>query len=71
MKPITDDTIKAIYQNLKDFGYGSLTLEHVTTSVNAVATGAKPQGIIQMFAADMLRKNSYLDSPQAPAEGKA
>ena len=63
MKPITDDTVRQIHSNLKEFGY-SVTYEHVKAEVELVAAGSEPKGIIGMFAKDMLKKNGYLEEKE-------
>ena len=60
MKPITDSIIRQIHLNLTEFGY-TVTLEFVTATVEALVAGNNPSNIIGMFAANMLRKNGYLD----------
>ena len=60
MKPITDETVKAIHSNLKEFGY-QVTYEYLKAEVELVAAGSAPKGIIGMFAQNMLKKNGYLE----------
>ena len=60
MKAITDDTIRQIHYNLKDFGY-TVTYGDVKAEVELIAAGSEPKGIIGMFARDMLKKNGYLE----------
>ena len=60
MKPIPDSVVRAIHHNLTFFGY-SVTYEYVKAEVELIAAGSEPKEIIGMFAADMLRKNGYLE----------
>ena len=60
MKPISDDTVRQIHSNLKEFGY-PIAYEDVKAEVELIAGGSAPKGIIGMFAQGMLKKNGYLE----------
>ena len=61
IKPITPAVSKAIYINLREFGYTQITPEFVAEQVQAIVDGKNPQGIIAMFARGMLVENGYLE----------
>jgi len=61
-KPITEDVSRAIWRNLKEFGYASLTPEFVAEQVQAIVEGKNPQNIIAQFARTMLVENGYLEA---------
>ena len=62
-KTVTENVIKAIHHNLKDFGY-DVTLEFVGQQVDKVLRGEKT-GIIGQFALTMLIENGYLAEEEA------
>lgn len=61
-KPITPNITRAIWLNLKEFGYTSLTPEFVAEQVQAIIDGKNPQGIIAKLARTMLIENGYLEA---------
>lgn len=61
MPDIEEAVIEQIHKNLVEFGYKSLTLDHTRDAIKAIQEGAKPKGIIQMFARDMLIKNGLME----------
>ena len=52
--------VPQITRNLRQFGYPSLTEDEVRAEVEGLAVGEEPQGIIGMFARDMLVKAGLL-----------
>ena len=60
LKRITEDVVRGIQKNLKEFGY-TVEYDYVKAQVDGLARGEQPTDIVAMFARDMLVKNGFLD----------
>ena len=57
---ISDSIVEQIKKNLVEFGYTDLTTQIVREAVDNLVAGAKPTGIIGLFAQKMLVENGLL-----------